>query len=106
MAHALPSSILPQWAGTVTPPQYLLRDWREMQADLGTPATRTGAHDRGVRLALLGPHCESHLADTRKSSKCFLRPVTGLSWAWMVFLQPGTASHGWEAGLSIRLKAG
>lgn len=33
-----------------------------------------------VRLAILGLYCEIHLAETRKSSNCFLRLVTVLSW--------------------------
>lgn len=55
-----------------------------MQANLGLPPGLS-THNLGyVRLALLGPYCEMHLAETGKSSNCFLRLVTELSWAQMV----------------------
>lgn len=77
-----------------------------MQANL-RPLPGPSTHDLGyVRLPLLGPCCEIHLAETRENSNCFLRLVTELSWAQMVILQPGTASHGQKASLSIRRKAG
>lgn len=72
----------------------LFRDWRKTQANLRLLPLLSAWHLGCVRLTLLGPHCETHLAETRKSSDCFLRLVTELSWPQMVILQTSAASHG------------
>lgn len=95
MAHALPYSVPLCWAGATMPPrELLLRDWRKRQANLRLLPRLSTQRLGCVRLILLDPHCEIHLAEIRKSTDCFLRLVTELSWPQMVILQTSAASYG------------